>query len=1015
MRLQQMCRACFLAVVLASVMLPCRWATAELDAPAVLRRIAIERGIAVVVEPDSADLPIRLAQSSDLLVYVQTNDLDKVSAIRRAADKAGLLGIRVYVEHGLPSKIHLAPNLADALIATDTTHGNFDNPPRQRELHRVLHPGAKALVGDQIITVPRRAGMDDWSHPYHGPDNNPQSGDLTATAPYLTQFLCDPWYVPMPQVTVASGGRVFKVLGHIAQKQREWPWLNTLLAVNGYNGTHLWKRPLKPGFMIHRNTVIATPNTLYLADDQSCKLLSAATGKVRDEITIPRDIDTDGVWKWMAFQDNVLYALVGTKEIADADIKGRRTQPGWPWSGLGPAYGGEYQWGFGRTLLAIEPDTKRVKWTYSSKTPIDSRAMCMSDGRIYVYSNQHYLACVSATSGEELWKTKDAEVLEALGRHDRAQTASKGFASTSYAKANQHGVYFAGPQRTRIVAVSADDGSLMWSYPHGNFQLVLRSDGLYALGRTQTSKVFNYMTGQVLADLECYRGNCTRATGTVDSIFTRGYRHTGTMRLDLSQNQARRIPLMRPACQDGVIVSDGQLYWGPWMCDCNHSLIGMIALASARGFEFGQQATESERLEVVSSPDATPSNLSLQAADWPAYRAGPRRRASSLKSIPTSVKELWQYQPPASVEATAPIAVGDRVVWSGLDGTLRAVDAASGRLRWSAYTGGSLRFPPEFFGGRIYAGSGDGVVYCFEASTGRTLWRFRAAPENRKITVHGRLLSNWPVGSGVLVSEGIVYAAAGITSYDGTHVYALDAETGGIIWQNNTSGRLVINDQVTGVSVQGHLLLHEDRLYLAGGNVVSPAAYDLENGQCLNELGNEWWKRPDDASEKFPSRPKSSMFHRSPRGRELFVVDGEVKVFDQLLYSPPQYGPSRYFGGHFLQAESEEVAIRASFGRVVRMHPEKSKDGKLLGVWQNSDFADPRALAVCQNVVIVTGVAVGKGKETTYLVSALSLKDGQPIWTQELPGEPVSWGLAVDRDGRVIVTLRDGRVVCYGG
>ena len=55
------------------------------------------------------------------------------------------------------------------------------------------------------------------------------------------------------------------------------------------------------------------------------------------------------------------------------------------------------------------------------------------------------------------------------------------------------------------------------------------------MGRTETSKKFDFATGKLLADLECYRGNCTRATGTVDSIFTRGYRHTGTMRLDLSR------------------------------------------------------------------------------------------------------------------------------------------------------------------------------------------------------------------------------------------------------------------------------------------------------------------------------------------------------------------------------------------------------------------------------------------------------------------------------------------------
>ena len=43
----------------------------------------------------------------------------------------------------------------------------------------------------------------------------------------------------------------------------------------------------------------------------------------------------------------------------------------------------------------------------------------------------------------------------------------------------------------------------------------------------------------------------------------------------------------------------------------------------------------------------------------------------------------------------------------------------------------------------------------------------------------------------MLAADGVIYAAAGIASYDGTHVYALDAVTGNLRWQNHTSGRLI--------------------------------------------------------------------------------------------------------------------------------------------------------------------------------------------------------------------------------
>ncbi len=76
---------------------------------------------------------------------------------------------------------------------------------------------------------------------------------------FLTQFLAEPYFVPFPEVTVTAAGRVFKAFGHVGYKRRDWEWLNSLVAINGYNGTLLWKRPLEEGFNIHRNTMVATP------------------------------------------------------------------------------------------------------------------------------------------------------------------------------------------------------------------------------------------------------------------------------------------------------------------------------------------------------------------------------------------------------------------------------------------------------------------------------------------------------------------------------------------------------------------------------------------------------------------------------------------------------------------------------------------------------------------------------------------------------------------------------------
>ncbi|MHC4734986.1 MAG: class I SAM-dependent methyltransferase, partial [Planctomycetota bacterium] len=244
----------------------------------ILDKIGTQRGICVVLGDRKCELAFRLAKQSQLLIYVQLPEAKDVEKARKVAANVGLYGTRIFVEKGSLKGLHLADNVADALVAVDKV-SNIS----EKEVLRVLRPGGKALLGKRVLIKPVPQGVDDWSHPYHGPDNNPQSTDQIARAPYLTQFLAEPWYCPMPEVTVVSGGRVFKAFGSRAFKRPQWPMLNTLIAMNAYNGTILWKKKLDPSFMIHRNTMIATPDTLYLADAVSCKLFDAATGELKDE------------------------------------------------------------------------------------------------------------------------------------------------------------------------------------------------------------------------------------------------------------------------------------------------------------------------------------------------------------------------------------------------------------------------------------------------------------------------------------------------------------------------------------------------------------------------------------------------------------------------------------------------------------------------------------------------------------------------------------------------------------
>jgi hypothetical protein len=272
-------------------------------------------------------------------------------------------------------------------------------------------------------------------------------------------------------------------------------------------------------------------------------------------------------------------------------------------------------------------------------------------------------------------------------------------------------------------------------------------------------------------------------------------------------------------------------------------------------------------------------------------------------------------------------------------------------------------------------------------------------------------MSTWPAASGVRVREdGTAYVAAGLANYDGTYVYALDAASGEVRWCNDTSGHLDAQAN-TGVSVQGHLLIHDDKLYLAGGNAVSPGVYDLQDGRCLNDPA-----------------PLAECQSTSPRGWELSLVGDRVVAFGRPFYARPENPVyDRTVEKKILHARSGSHDVvwlnnRRLMGfapldpRALTQCVSDEKIAKHITqawgefkvsqqpLWQH-EVPDSQALAIGANAVVVAD---------HKRVTAYALAGGAQLWSVDLPAAPGPWGLAINRHGQVIVTLIDGRVVCLG-
>ncbi|HUW60111.1 MAG TPA: PQQ-binding-like beta-propeller repeat protein, partial [Candidatus Bathyarchaeia archaeon] len=587
------------------------------------------------------------------------------------------------------------------------------------------------------------------------------------------------------------------------------------------------------------------------------------------------------------------------------------------------------------------------------------------------------------------------------------------------------GLFYEAQTRQNIVAVNKDNGDLMWHRGKcTNNPNVIYVDGniLVGIGEQEGSTlVVDPATGGTIEDLGFKKRSCVRLTATPDSLFCRGWPE-GITRYDRKEKKIFFDGSVRPSCNDGVIGANGLLYMGPWLCDCNLTLIGTVALCSAEDAAVTETPC-ADRLEQAALKTSKLSSTLVSSKDWYAYRGGNAHSGGSKAAVSKPLHPVWTWRPKRGFEPTAPVAACGSVFFAGDDGVVRALDAGTGNPKWTFQTAGRILQPPTIWGGNAYVGSEDGYVYALDAETGGLVWRFRAAPAERRIMVYGTLASTWPANSGVLVKDGIAYVAAGIIDHDGTYLYALDANTGEVKWENVSSGH-VDTTLRKGVSAQGGLAIAGDSLWMAGGNVISPAEYALSSGE---------YKGP----------PPGDGSPRANRGEEIGVFHDKYLVFGgRLRYSASENvvnpgsfslrGPSMTLPlamGKIVPVWDDTLMVvtperlspptayaAAAFVDLLEKGPPIKKHPAPL--WKTSALADSQiqALALASDAVVVLCKSpVSRQLVSRWRICLLDRDKGSIRWEYQLPSAVRPNGLAIDRDGRVIVTLADGGLCCFGG
>ena len=187
------------------------------------------------------------------------------------------------------------------------------------------------------------------------------------------------------------------------------------------------------------------------------------------------------------------------------------------------------------------------------------------------------------------------------------------------------------------------------------------------------------------------------------------------------------------------------------------------------------------------------------AADTTAW---PRPDFSMNRRYP-EVKEVWRVQESSDIGAGTVVA-GRYVIVTNTSGEVKALNIKNGHERWRFGTGAKIYSTPATDGKRIIAVSANGMVHALELRTGSMLWSFNskqpavASPvinEDRVFITgssglcyaldiyDGTLL--WSTGGidGFVETIPLIYRNMLIFGTWNNHLYALDTETGEIVWE----------------------------------------------------------------------------------------------------------------------------------------------------------------------------------------------------------------------------------------
>lgn len=344
---------------------------------------------------------------------------------------------------------------------------------------------------------------------------------------------------------------------------------------------------------------------------------------------------------------------------------------------------------------------------------------------------------------------------------------------------------------------------------------------------------------------------------------------------------------------------------------------------------------------------------------WPMFRHDTNHIGISTSSAPDENDVLWLYQTGGFITSSPAVLDGKVYIGSG-DNKLYCFDMMNGDILWDFTTGGYITASPAVANGKVYIGSQDTIFYCLDSEDGSQIWEFD---------------TDFMIESSPTIKDGkVIFGSSGA-------LYCLDADDGNQIWDYETKS----------------IILSSPAVY--AGKVY----FGLNSGEflCLDFADGDFnWKYTTSKSIESSPAVYDEMVYFGSNDEFFYCLDADDGdlIWNYNTSGKVQSSPAIAYGNVYIGSTDRGLyCFDADSGDLVwEKFIEK-------GVWSPPSLADDK----------VYFGAIPCCGDSTYLL-CYNAHDGEYVWRYNTEGGIGMKSSPAIAAGNVFIGSANGKVIAFG-